>query len=375
MRLARPRRPAHQEVVVARPPRSRAPAGRAAGRARRPGRASAAERRGAQRRQRRRLGSSAQDVDRLVQRAGASTEMPGTWAASAAFCGAINSSRLPAQPPPSAIASAPLTGRSAPSSPSSATAATASTRSGGRLAGGCEHRQRDRQIEAGALLALLSRGEIHDQPRPGKPESRRGDAASHPLTRLLQRPVGQPDHPKRRQPRDRRAPRPRPGGRRGRPARTYGCGQPSARSLSRRPARCQSRAVPEGSGEGVAQVPDPQPVDADHVEAQLARRRDGARAASPPASPDGACLGSSTASSAAAAAIVAARLDLAHDQHPAADRNDVHLPAAHPQVSAQHAVTPQRATTTPPPVRRRRPSQPAISKSSCSYAIAAKERR
>ncbi len=65
---------------------------------------------------------------------------------------------------------------------------------GRKLAGGREHRERDREVESGALLPERCRCEIDRDPPVERPlERRRDHAASNPVLRFLARPVGQSD--------------------------------------------------------------------------------------------------------------------------------------------------------------------------------------
>ena len=67
-------------------------------------------------------------------------------------------------------------------------------RAGRELVRGGEHRQRDRQVEARALLAEPCRGEVDGQARPARPlELGRSDAAADTVLRLLAGAVGEAD--------------------------------------------------------------------------------------------------------------------------------------------------------------------------------------
>ena len=72
-------------------------------------------------------------------------------------------------------------------------------RVGRHLPRGRQHRQRDRQVEARALLPELGRGEVDGDPAQWPLELGRGDPAPHPLLRLLARAVGEADDRERRQ--------------------------------------------------------------------------------------------------------------------------------------------------------------------------------
>ena len=61
------------------------------------------------------------------------------------------------------------------------------------LPGGGEDRERDREIEARALLAQAGRREVDGDPALRPLELRRGDSAAHALLRLLAGAVGEPD--------------------------------------------------------------------------------------------------------------------------------------------------------------------------------------
>src|SRR5439155_20856629 len=61
-----------------------------------------------------------------------------------------------------------------------------------------KERERDGDVEAGALLAELGRGEVDDQAAVGPEQLRRADGAGHALLRLLTRAVGQADDRERR---------------------------------------------------------------------------------------------------------------------------------------------------------------------------------
>ena len=63
-----------------------------------------------------------------------------------------------------------------------------------------EHRERDRQVEAGALLPQLRGGEADDDAPSRELELGRGDPAADALARLVQRLVGEPDDRERRHP-------------------------------------------------------------------------------------------------------------------------------------------------------------------------------
>jgi len=70
-----------------------------------------------------------------------------------------------------------------------------------QLVGGCEHRERDRQVEARPFLAQRRRREIDgDAPLRGPLELGRRDPATDALLRLLASAVGEPDDRERRQP-------------------------------------------------------------------------------------------------------------------------------------------------------------------------------
>ncbi len=82
-----------------------------------------------------------------------------------------------------------------------------------------QHRERDREVEAGALLAQGCRREVDRDPPRAATRARPSDPAADPLLRLLAGAVGEADD---REPRHRRAggaPPPRRGAGRGRPAR------------------------------------------------------------------------------------------------------------------------------------------------------------
>ena len=61
-----------------------------------------------------------------------------------------------------------------------------------------EHGERDRQVEAGALLAQLGRREVDRQPAKGELELGGRDPAPDALLRLLARAVGETDDRERR---------------------------------------------------------------------------------------------------------------------------------------------------------------------------------
>ena len=58
---------------------------------------------------------------------------------------------------------------------------------------GFEHRQGDRQVEAGSLLPKIGRRKVDDDPVPGPVELGRGDPTPNSLFRLLACAVGEPD--------------------------------------------------------------------------------------------------------------------------------------------------------------------------------------
>ena len=68
------------------------------------------------------------------------------------------------------------------------------------LVRGGEHRERDRQVEAGPFLAQRRRREVDGDRRRGPLELGRGDAAADALLRLLAGAVGEPDDRERRRP-------------------------------------------------------------------------------------------------------------------------------------------------------------------------------
>ena len=96
-----------------------------------------------------------------------------------------------ARPPPTA--SAPPTGRRRPSSESSPRDACSASRSDDTCRGGGQDRERDREIEAGPLLAQARRSEVDRDAAAGPVPLGRGDPAAHALLRLLARTVGEPD--------------------------------------------------------------------------------------------------------------------------------------------------------------------------------------
>ena len=61
------------------------------------------------------------------------------------------------------------------------------------LVRGTEDGERDRKVEAGALLAEVGRREVHRDAARRPEELRRGDAAAHAMLRLLAGPVGEAD--------------------------------------------------------------------------------------------------------------------------------------------------------------------------------------
>ncbi len=70
-----------------------------------------------------------------------------------------------------------------------------------QLVGGCEHRERDRQVEARPFLAQRRRREIDGDAPLGRPfELGRRDPTTDPLLRLLARAVRETDDRERRQP-------------------------------------------------------------------------------------------------------------------------------------------------------------------------------
>ena len=62
-----------------------------------------------------------------------------------------------------------------------------------------EHRDGDRQVEAGAFLPQASRREVHRDPVPRPLETCRGHARPHSVLRLLARAVGEADDREARQ--------------------------------------------------------------------------------------------------------------------------------------------------------------------------------
>ena len=64
---------------------------------------------------------------------------------------------------------------------------------GRHLVGGAEHGERDRKVEARALLPQSGRGEVHRDAAGGPEELCGGDPAANPMLRLLARAVGQTD--------------------------------------------------------------------------------------------------------------------------------------------------------------------------------------
>jgi hypothetical protein len=70
---------------------------------------------------------------------------------------------------------------------------------GGHLGGGREHPHRDRQVEAGALLAERSRREVHDDATEGPFQAGALDRRSDPIARVLHARAGQPGHGERRE--------------------------------------------------------------------------------------------------------------------------------------------------------------------------------
>lgn len=71
----------------------------------------------------------------------------------------------------------------------------------GKLVGGSEHRERDRQIETRPLLAQRGGCEVDGDTPLGRPlELGRGDAGADALLRLLTGAVGEPDDRECRQP-------------------------------------------------------------------------------------------------------------------------------------------------------------------------------
>jgi hypothetical protein len=70
---------------------------------------------------------------------------------------------------------------------------------GRELTRGREHREGDRQVEAGALLAERCRRQVHGDPAVDGPFERgRDDPAPHPVLRLLTRAVREADDRERR---------------------------------------------------------------------------------------------------------------------------------------------------------------------------------
>ena len=96
--------------------------------------------------------------------------------------------------PPRRSRCAPWIGRSRPSRPSSAAAPTRPTARGLDLTAGGQDRERDGQVEAGPLLALARRRQVHGDPHRRELVGGGADAAAHPLARLLDGPIGQPHH-------------------------------------------------------------------------------------------------------------------------------------------------------------------------------------
>ena len=101
---------------------------------------------------------------------------------------------------PSATAIVPATGRTRPSSESSPTQPCSSSRSGESWCEPGEERERDRQVEAGSLLAKRRRGEVDRDPVAARPRQHRvDDAAVHAVLGLLAGAVGEPDDRERGQ--------------------------------------------------------------------------------------------------------------------------------------------------------------------------------
>ena len=69
----------------------------------------------------------------------------------------------------------------------------------GHLRGGREHPHRDRQVQAGALLAERPRREVHDDATERPCKARALDRRSDPIARILHARAGQPGQDERRE--------------------------------------------------------------------------------------------------------------------------------------------------------------------------------
>ena len=153
------------------------------------------------RRRRTRVGGLAQrrdadDLDAADERA------PRPWTSA----GTIDPARRPAERGPRPSAGCPAPARTSPPSESSPISAIRPRRRGDLL-GAEEDPDRDREVERGAGLAQVGRGEVDGDPARRMAEPGVADRAADPLAGLLERGVGEPDDREPGQTRARRRPR------------------------------------------------------------------------------------------------------------------------------------------------------------------------
>jgi len=69
-----------------------------------------------------------------------------------------------------------------------------------QLPAGCQHGQGDRQVEGGAFLAQIRRGQVHDHPSEGHAQMAVADGCPHALSRFLDGCIRQAHHLQPREP-------------------------------------------------------------------------------------------------------------------------------------------------------------------------------